>query len=173
MVDPQAPVGQNIEKYQLLQWPGSGAYGHVYLGEDTRTHEHSAVKVLNVPLTRPEDFRVFIKEAHTFSLKHPHILPLLDFGISDDYLPFLVTEYAVGGTLRDQHPKGAKLPLPLAVRYVMQIASALLMIAIIYSTGTSSQRICFNAQMVASCSVISASPPSLIHEQRWRRERGE
>src|SRR2546423_329442 len=40
-------------------------------------------------------------------------------------LPFLVMEYAPGGTLRKRHPKGERLPLPTFVAYVQQVAEAL------------------------------------------------
>ena len=61
----------------------------------------------------------------TILLRHPHIVPLLDFGISRDDLPYLVMEYAPEGTLRDRHPKGTRVPLPTVVSYVDQLASAL------------------------------------------------
>jgi serine/threonine protein kinase len=39
--------------------------------------------------------------------------------------PFLVMEYAPGGTLRKLHPRGERLPLPTVVEYVQQVAEAL------------------------------------------------
>src|SRR5437763_15402354 len=34
-------------------------------------------------------------------------------------------DYAPGGTLRERHPKGARLPLPTVLAYVKQVAVAL------------------------------------------------
>jgi hypothetical protein len=49
--------------------------------------------VLKVQLTK-ETFQDFLRETRTlFRLQHPHIVPLLDFGI-DGETPFLVVEYA-------------------------------------------------------------------------------
>src|SRR5690349_19591533 len=52
-------------------------------------------------------------------------MPLLDFGIGSDDVPFLVMEYAPYGSLRDRYPKGSRLPLSTIVSYVTPIASAL------------------------------------------------
>jgi class 3 adenylate cyclase len=49
---------------------------------------------------------------------------VLDFG-EEEGTPFLVMEHAPGGTLRQFHPKGTRLPLQAVVSYVRQIASAL------------------------------------------------
>jgi len=58
-------------------------------------------------------------------LKHPNIMPLLDFGISQESIPFLVMEYAPLGTLRDHYPRGTRVPLPTVINYTRQIAAAL------------------------------------------------
>ncbi len=57
-------------------------------------------------------------------MTHPHIVRVLDFGV-ENMTPFLVMEYAPHGTLRQRHPRATKLPLPLIVSYVNQIAGAL------------------------------------------------
>jgi serine/threonine protein kinase len=67
----------------------------------------------------------FLSEARTLArLRHPHIVRVLDFGVQEG-TPFLVMEYALGGTLRQLHPKGTRLPLQTVVSYVKQVASAL------------------------------------------------
>jgi len=57
-------------------------------------------------------------------LEHPHIVRVLDYGV-ERKTPFLVMYYAPGGTLRQLHPKGTRLPLPTIVTYVKQVADAL------------------------------------------------
>ncbi len=49
---------------------------------------------------------------------------LFEFGIENGY-PFLITKLAARGSLRDYHPKGARLPIDLVIMYAQQIASAL------------------------------------------------
>ncbi|HEY4385573.1 MAG TPA: serine/threonine-protein kinase, partial [Ktedonobacteraceae bacterium] len=118
-------TGQQVGDYRLLRLLGDGSFGEVYLAEHLRNHSQVAIKILQARLTRGEELKAFINEARTFRLKHPHIIPLLDFGITRDDVPYLVMEYAPRGTLREQHPLGIQLPLPTVVSYVNQVASAL------------------------------------------------
>src|SRR5436305_7439393 len=111
-------LGQQVGEYRLVRKLGGGGFGTVYQAEHLHEHVLTAVKVLSIPLTRPGDFKDFINEVRTILLRHPHIVPLLDFGISRDDLPFLVMEYAPEGTLRDRHPKGMRVPLPIIISYV-------------------------------------------------------
>src|SRR5436305_7055187 len=118
-------LGQQVGEYRLVRQLGGGGFGTVYLTEHVYEHTQAAVKVLNLALTRAEDFKEFLNEARTIRLPHSHIVPLLDFCISRDDLPYLVMEYAPQGTLRDRHRKGERIALSTIVSYVNQIASAL------------------------------------------------
>ena len=118
-------VGQRLGNYRLTRLLGKGGFAEVYLGEHLRLGTHAAVKVLYTRLASPEEVISFEKEAQTIAhLKHPHIVRVFDFDVQDD-TPFLVMDYAVGGTLRQRHPKGSVLPLPTVISYVKQVAEAL------------------------------------------------
>jgi serine/threonine protein kinase len=125
MVDQRERIGQTVGDYRLLKWLGGGSFGNVYLAEHLHDHTQVAIKVLAMRLTHPRDWRAFLNEARMFRLRHPHIMPLLDFGLSRQDEPFLVMDYAPNGTLRDRHPKGSRVPLPTVVGYATQVASAL------------------------------------------------
>jgi serine/threonine protein kinase len=72
-----------------------------------------------------DDITDFYREARTIAhLIHPHIVRVLEFGVQDT-VPFLVLDYAPGGTLRMLHPKGHPLPLDIVRSYVDQVAAAL------------------------------------------------
>src|SRR5437660_11626696 len=91
-------VGQQLGNYRLIHLIGQGGFGAVYLGEHIYLSTQAAIKVLHMKLTSDEVKR-FINEARIIaSLEHPHIIRILDFGISND-VPFLVMEYAANGTL--------------------------------------------------------------------------
>ncbi|HLZ62710.1 MAG TPA: serine/threonine-protein kinase [Ktedonosporobacter sp.] len=118
-------VGQEIGHYRLVRFLGEGGFAMVYLGQHRYLGTQAAIKVLSTRLAQ-EDVKQFSNEARFIAhLKHPHIIRVLDFGLDDGAAPFLVMEYAVGGTLRQRHPRGSRLPLSLVVSYVSQIADAL------------------------------------------------
>ncbi len=125
MADHLDRIGQQVGDYRLLRWLGGGGFGNVYLAEQVRDRFQVAIKLLQIRLSRSEELKAFINEARTIRLKHAHIVPLLDFGISREEIPFLVMEYAVQGTLRDRYPKGTQVRLTTVVSYVQQVASAL------------------------------------------------
>ena len=125
MAEQPERLGQQVGEYRLLRQLGKGSFGAVYLAEHLHDHSQMAIKLLQLQLTSRKDLKDFLNEARTIRLRHPHIVPLLDFGLSRDDIPFLVMEYAAGGTLRQHYPKGTKLPLETIDTYVTQLASAL------------------------------------------------
>ncbi len=125
MEDHQERIGDVVGDYRIQRWLGGGTFGTVYLAEHVRDGGQVAIKVLNIRLTNSEQLRGFLNEARTMRLRHPHIMPLLDFGLGREDTPFLVMEYASKGTLRDRHPRGSRIPLPTVLVYTAQVASAL------------------------------------------------
>jgi serine/threonine protein kinase len=125
MVDPRERVGQRIGDYRVLRPLGQGTFGMVYLAEQIYDSSQAAVKVLQMQLTGRDELRIFLNEARTIRLQHPHIVPIFDFGVSQDNFPYLVMGYAARGTVRDCYPKETKLPWPVIDAYVQAIASAL------------------------------------------------
>src|SRR5260370_17580430 len=120
----QERVGQQLGNYRLLRPLGYGGFADVYLGEHIYLKTPVAVKVLREKM-EAQDVEKFLKEAQTVAaLKHLHILRVLDFGMENS-TPFLVMEYAPGGTLRKKHPRGSMVPLLTVISYVKQIALAL------------------------------------------------
>ena len=117
-------IGQQLGNYRLLRLLGRGGFADVYLGEHTYLYKPAALKVLRLRLGEQETEQ-FLREARILArLEHPHIVRVLDFAVQDG-LPFLVMDYALGGTLRTRHPAGTRLPLERVLVYVNQVASAL------------------------------------------------
>ena len=117
-------VGQQLGNYRLTRLLGRGGFADVYLGEQIYLGSQAAIKVLSVPLAL-EATSGFLDEARTLvRLAHPRIIRLLDYGVQEQ-TPFLVMEFAPGGTLRKLHPGGERLSLATVVEYVRQVAEAL------------------------------------------------
>ena len=106
-------IGQRIGNYHLRRWLGGGGFGNVYLAEHVRDRSQAAIKLLHSRLSHSENLKAFINEARTIRLKHAHIVPLLDFGIGPEDIPYLVMEYAAQGTLGNLYPRGSQVPLSL------------------------------------------------------------
>src|SRR5947207_5628354 len=126
MVDGQGRIGQSIGDYRLLRLLGEGTFGTVYLAQHLQDQTTAAVKLLHNPLMGRDTLHTFLNEARMMRLRHPHIVPILDFGLSrHDDIPYLVMAYAAGGSLRDRYPKGSKLSHEIIDTYVQQLATAL------------------------------------------------
>ncbi len=117
-------VGQQLGNYRLIRLLGEGGFAKVYLGEHIFLSTQAAIKVLDTPLTS-DNVEWFRTEARTIArLVHPNIVRVLDYGV-DTMTPFLVLDYAPNGSLRQQYPRGERVPLPTIISSVKQVAEAL------------------------------------------------
>lgn len=117
-------AGKYMGNYRIIRLLGKGGFADVYLGEHRYLNKQVAMKFLHTQLN-PTAVENFLFEArHLSKLVHPHIIQVLDFGFEGE-TPFLVMDYAPGGTLRERHPKGETVALPTVVSYAGAIASAL------------------------------------------------
>ena len=116
----QEPEEEHIGNYRLIRRLGRGNFGEVFLAEHSRTRKQFALKLLRT------DLKSFIDEARIMRLKHPHIVRVEDFAIDKKRdMPFIVMDFMAGGTLRQRHPPGSRLPLKIILSYLRQIADAL------------------------------------------------
>ena len=116
-------VGQQIGNYRLVKLLGKGGFAEVYLGQHVHlASKQAAIKILHL---LDVDARKFQKEAETTEqLVHPHIVRLLDFDLEQG-TPFLVLDFAPGGSLQARHPKGSVVPLATVGTYLNELAPAL------------------------------------------------
>ena len=121
-------IGKLIGMYRIVRIIGSGGLGRVYLAQhEILTGRAVAVKLLYKSHDFLKQQGIFFQEARLLDkLKHPSILPIVDVGI-DEGLPYVITEYAPNGSLRDRI-RGKSLS-PLAVResinILLQVGQAL------------------------------------------------
>jgi len=118
-------IGQRLGNYRLTQSLGQGGFAEVYLGEHLFLGTTVAIKVLHTQVAQT-DVAEFQQEARILAgLKHPSIVRVLDFGL-DGQTPYLVMDYAPGGTLRTRHSKGTVLPVTTVV---LQLETGMLLLS--------------------------------------------
>ena len=110
-------------KYRLGEFLQEGGMAWVYRGEQFSLERQVAVKLMK-PVARASRRRSerFIREATTAArLLHPHVVLIIDTGITRGGLHYIVSEYLEGVSLGQLiHTDGA-LPLPRAISLLNQI----------------------------------------------------
>src|SRR5690606_20771204 len=118
-VGPPPPTVRRIGPYRVHRELGRGGMGVVYLAErdDKQFRRLVAIKLLRGSPDAEELRSRFLAERQILaSLDHPNIAQLLDAGITDGQLPYLVIEYAEGlpiTTYCDRHRLDVKARLRL------------------------------------------------------------
>lgn len=95
-------TGTQLGPYKLIERIGRGGMSAVYRATGDQYENEVAVKVMDTnPDTREIFMRRFEQEANIVAeMRHPNILPLLDYG-RDGIYPYMVTPLITGGTLAD------------------------------------------------------------------------
>lgn len=116
---------RKLGKYHLVRKIGSGGMSTVYKAVEEESGREVAVKVLPPGLDEEGNFKArFEREARILMrLRHPHIVPLLDFGVEDGIYYFVMPLMEVG-TLRQRMRQGPIHPEEGAT-IIHQIAEAL------------------------------------------------
>ena len=123
---PDLTRGRRIGPYRVLRELGRGGMGVVYLAErdDGQFRRRVAVKVLRATQDADELYKRFIAERQILaSLNHPGIAQLLDGGLSDGHLPYLVIEYVDGLPITeycDRH----RLDVPARLKLFRDVCAA-------------------------------------------------
>ncbi len=113
--------------YRIVCPLAEGGCGEIYLADHLRLPGRVAIKVLHHGVHRSaEVLSRFRQEAEiTATLRHPHIVQVLDFNVTDQGYPYLVMELLEGESLARRITDAGALPPAAAVAIVDQIAQAL------------------------------------------------
>jgi WD40 repeat protein len=115
-----------IGHFVLRRQAGRGAFGVVWLAEDTRLRRQVALKLPHpVNLEPTADFcaRVLREGRASARLRHPHIVAVYEVGELDG-LPYIISEFIDGVSLSDRLSAG-RLKIPQTVSLVTKVAWAL------------------------------------------------
>src|SRR5262249_6805244 len=98
-VDHALPIGAILNgTYRIVRPLAEGGCGEVYVGEHLRLPGELAVKVLRRSLIDDaESLTRFRSEAEiTSAMRHPHVVQVFDFNVTEDGVPYLVMELLDG-----------------------------------------------------------------------------
>ncbi len=115
-----------VGRYRIESILGDGGFGRVYLAYDEELQRTVAVKVPHVDrIRRPEDVEAFLEEARNLArLDHPHIVPVYDFGRTDNGLCYVVSKVIEGNDLGKVIRSG-RPPFHESAKLIATIAEAL------------------------------------------------
>jgi serine/threonine protein kinase len=123
---PSAKIG----RFEMRRKLGEGAFGKVYEAYDPQLNRAVAIKVAKLGRgDSDQHIKRFLREANAAArLRHPHIVPVHEFGQEGDQL-FIVSSFIKGRTLQadrqDRNWKNQPADLQRAARIVQQLAEAL------------------------------------------------
>jgi serine/threonine protein kinase len=115
---PGAAVGG---RYQVISRLGKGGMGLVYRVNQIFLNKEFALKTIDKNCISDINIRRFQQEARTaFSLDHPNIIAVNDFGLLEDQTPFLVMELLTGETVGERLKRTGCLTLEEAIPIFVQ-----------------------------------------------------
>ncbi len=116
------------ERYKNIHLLGSGGMGDVYRAKDSILDIDVAIKVLtpSALTLKGDQIQRFQKEAKvTGQLKHAALVTILDFGVTEQHLPYMVMEYVQGKNLKEIIETIGPLPVERSLAIGRQIAEGL------------------------------------------------
>ncbi|MFJ6838622.1 serine/threonine-protein kinase [Streptomyces sp. NPDC091209] len=123
---PSDLIGRQIAGYRIEREIGRGGMAVVYQAKDLRLDRTVALKLLAPELARNDTFRGrFTHESRVAAaIDHPHIVPVFEAGETDGVL-YIAMRYVAGRDLRHLLDREGPLPVTVAARIALQVASAL------------------------------------------------
>ncbi|MCK5052919.1 MAG: serine/threonine protein kinase [Anaerolineales bacterium] len=118
-------IGKTLGHYRILEVIGQGGMATVYKAVDLRDEKVIAIKVMLPILSRDEGLKKrFRQEAKMLSrLKHPNIVPILEYGEENGHL-YYILPYMSTGSLTDRLANGP-VPIDESAQIISQAAAAL------------------------------------------------
>jgi serine/threonine protein kinase len=112
-------------RYVFRREIGEGGAAHVLLAEDKERNQLVAIKVLRPEVSTSVGKKRFQREIEIIrQLKHPNILPLLDYGMMGSQI-FFTMPFIEGDTLRTRIKRDQRLSLSDALSIARDVAAAL------------------------------------------------
>ncbi|MBN1959676.1 MAG: serine/threonine protein kinase [Deltaproteobacteria bacterium] len=112
-----------IDRYELEQQLTKNIETTAYRAFDPRLKREVLIKLFTAAENNNNNFQVEAKSLTT--LNHPSIIKIYDFGISNDDVPYLVTEYIQGINLAQLLERNGLFPESVILAIGLEVSSAL------------------------------------------------
>jgi serine/threonine-protein kinase len=123
-MEPGTRIAPNIRLVRLL---GKGGMGHVWVARHETLHTDIAVKFLSEDSARdPDALARFSREATAAAqIKSPHVVQVLDHGVTEDRVPYIAMELLQGEDLESRLRRSGALSIAETLQVVAQTGKAL------------------------------------------------
>ena len=114
-----------VDRYELLALIGEGSFGGVYRARHIHTGQVHALKLARDAVDPEGAARMLAEARAAASLRHPHVVGIIDGGIAATGEAFIVMELLEGSTLSQLIKKEGPLPPARATRIARQMLDGL------------------------------------------------
>lgn len=114
-VSPLAMGTMFDERYRVLRPLGEGGMGAVYEVVRTRDERRLALKILTSATSSTAVLRLTREAEIGATLRHPNLVSIVDVGLRDGRVPFLVMDLVLGGSLENQRTRFGDVAWALGV----------------------------------------------------------
>ena len=122
----EAPGNVLADTYEFISVSGWGGMSVIYKARQRESGRIVAIKMLHSLLMTEQSLRRFQQEAKAImSLRHPNIITVHDFGVSEHGQPFMVMDFIEGKTLADVIKESGGLSLEASLPRFIQLCDAL------------------------------------------------
>lgn len=114
------------ERYEFIGVIGSGGMSVIYKARQKLLNKTFAIKMLHSHMIDATAISRFQQEAKAaLSLKHPNVIAVHDFGVTEHGQPFMIMDYIEGFTLENLIQQRGTIELPEALFILEQVCDAL------------------------------------------------
>jgi len=119
-------AGTRIDGFEIIRHIAAGGCGSVYLAEQINMERNVALKILNQDQVGRDQAEQFLKEArNTAKFENPHVVQVIDSGISKDGVYYIAMQYVEGETLEEILRRGRVFSEEETLLAALTVADAL------------------------------------------------
>ncbi len=120
------PAGSRVAGFEIIRHLASGGMGNVYVAEQLSMERTVALKILNPRLIDGANVGRFLEEArNTAKFQNPHVVSVIDAGVSEEGLYYIAMQYVEGETLEALLERGRTFTEDEALMTAITVAGAL------------------------------------------------